>query len=139
MGVPASEVGYTSPTASRGDHENSYEHVVALEKKKKLFLTFTRTLSNVLNSCVTAFCIIYELMYPFLMLVSLNMNCTEITCPYVQSRSVFTGICFCVFISMAFSFCVFLQCTVSKIAFTFQMVIRVLQGILIRRLSCLLL
>ena len=31
MGVPDSEVGYTSPTARRGDHESSYEHVVALE------------------------------------------------------------------------------------------------------------
>ena len=33
MGVPTSEVGYTSATARRGDHESSYEHVVALEKK----------------------------------------------------------------------------------------------------------
>ena len=30
MGVPASEVGYTSATARRGDHKISYEHVVAL-------------------------------------------------------------------------------------------------------------
>jgi len=30
MGVPTSEVGYTSATARRGDHESSYEHVVAL-------------------------------------------------------------------------------------------------------------
>ena len=37
MGVPTSEVGYTSATASRGDHESSYEHVVALEKKKLSF------------------------------------------------------------------------------------------------------
>ena len=35
MGVPTSEVGYTSATARRGNHESSYEHVVALEKKKK--------------------------------------------------------------------------------------------------------
>ena len=34
MGAPTSEVGYTSATARRGDHESSYEHVVALEKKK---------------------------------------------------------------------------------------------------------
>ena len=33
MGVPASEVGYTSATARSGDHESSYEHVVALGKK----------------------------------------------------------------------------------------------------------
>ena len=33
MSVPTSEVGYTSATARRGDHESSYEHVVALEKK----------------------------------------------------------------------------------------------------------
>jgi len=33
MGVPTSEVGYTSATARRGDHESSHEHVVALEKK----------------------------------------------------------------------------------------------------------
>jgi len=32
MGVPTSEVGYTSATVRRGDHESSYEHVVALEK-----------------------------------------------------------------------------------------------------------
>jgi hypothetical protein len=32
MGVPSSEVGYTSATARRRDHESSYEHV-ALEKK----------------------------------------------------------------------------------------------------------
>ena len=35
MGAPTSEVGYTSATARRGDHESSYEHVVALEKKRK--------------------------------------------------------------------------------------------------------
>jgi len=34
MGVPTSEVGYTSAAARRGAHEISYEHVVALEKKK---------------------------------------------------------------------------------------------------------
>jgi len=42
MGVPISQVGYTSATARRGDHESSYEHVVALKKTlfqgiKKLF------------------------------------------------------------------------------------------------------
>ena len=33
MVVPTSEVGYTSATARMGDHESSYERVVALEKK----------------------------------------------------------------------------------------------------------
>jgi len=32
MGFPTSEVGYSSATARRGDHESSYEHVVVLEK-----------------------------------------------------------------------------------------------------------
>ena len=41
MGVPTSEVGYTSATARRGDHESSYEHVVALEKEKiKKYMSF---------------------------------------------------------------------------------------------------
>jgi hypothetical protein len=33
MGVPASEVGYTSATTRRGDHEVHKGHVVALGKK----------------------------------------------------------------------------------------------------------
>ena len=37
MGVPTSEVGYTSATARRGDQESSYEHVLALEKEKEMF------------------------------------------------------------------------------------------------------
>jgi hypothetical protein len=32
MGVPTSEVGYTSATTGRGDHEVYKGHVVALEK-----------------------------------------------------------------------------------------------------------
>jgi hypothetical protein len=36
MGVPTSEVGYTSATTGRGDHEVHKGHVVAL-KEKKLF------------------------------------------------------------------------------------------------------
>jgi hypothetical protein len=36
MGVPASEVGYTSATTGRGDHEVDKGHVVALAKKKFL-------------------------------------------------------------------------------------------------------
>jgi len=39
MGVPNSEVGYTSATARRGDHEISYEHVVAV--KKKLYFSYS--------------------------------------------------------------------------------------------------
>jgi hypothetical protein len=34
MGVPTSEVGYTSATTGRGDHEVHKGHVVALERKK---------------------------------------------------------------------------------------------------------
>ena len=43
MDVPAPEVGYNSATARRGDYESSYEHVVAVEKKKKpLQLGYTK-------------------------------------------------------------------------------------------------
>jgi hypothetical protein len=35
MGVPTSEVGYTSATTRRGDHEVHKRHVVELEKKRK--------------------------------------------------------------------------------------------------------
>jgi hypothetical protein len=35
MGVPTSEVSYTSATARMGDHKSSYEHVMAFEGKKK--------------------------------------------------------------------------------------------------------
>jgi hypothetical protein len=35
MGVPTSEVGYTSATAGRGDHEAHKGHVVVLEGRKK--------------------------------------------------------------------------------------------------------
>jgi hypothetical protein len=35
MGVPTLEVGYTSATTGRGDHEVHKGHVVALGKKKK--------------------------------------------------------------------------------------------------------
>jgi hypothetical protein len=37
MGVPALEVGYTSATTGRGDHEVHKGHVVALKKKRKKF------------------------------------------------------------------------------------------------------
>jgi hypothetical protein len=36
MDVPTSEVGYTSATTERGDHEVHKRHVVALGEKKKL-------------------------------------------------------------------------------------------------------
>ena len=49
MGVPASEVGYTSATARRGDHESSYEHVVALGGKKK-FSFLERQTSSFMKS-----------------------------------------------------------------------------------------
>jgi hypothetical protein len=39
MGVPTSEVGYTSATTWRGDHEVHKGHVVALAKKKKMTTT----------------------------------------------------------------------------------------------------
>jgi hypothetical protein len=35
VGVPTSEVGYTSATTGRGDHEVHKGHVVALEIKEK--------------------------------------------------------------------------------------------------------
>jgi hypothetical protein len=34
MGVPTSEVGYTSATTGRGDHEIHNGHVAVLKKKK---------------------------------------------------------------------------------------------------------
>jgi hypothetical protein len=36
MGVPTSEVGYTSATARRGDHEVHKGHVVALENNNNI-------------------------------------------------------------------------------------------------------
>ena len=47
MGVPTSEVSYTSATARRGDHESSYEHVVALERKKKYCKTDDKSTKEV--------------------------------------------------------------------------------------------
>jgi hypothetical protein len=35
MGIPNSEVGYTSATNGRGDHEIHKGHVVALEEEEK--------------------------------------------------------------------------------------------------------
>jgi hypothetical protein len=38
MGVPTSEVGSTSATTRRGDHEAHKGHVMALEKEKHFLL-----------------------------------------------------------------------------------------------------
>jgi ribosomal protein L34E len=46
MGIPTSEVGYTSATTGRGDHEVHKRHVVALEKK----ITSINTLREQKNS-----------------------------------------------------------------------------------------
>jgi hypothetical protein len=40
MVVPTSEVGYTSATTERGDHEVHKRHVVAMEKKIKPTYTY---------------------------------------------------------------------------------------------------
>jgi hypothetical protein len=39
MGVPTSEVSYTSATTRRGDYEVHKGHVVALDKKKFILLS----------------------------------------------------------------------------------------------------
>jgi hypothetical protein len=47
MGVPTSDVGYSSATNGRGDHEVHKGHVVALEKKiitKQLLITVTNAI-----------------------------------------------------------------------------------------------
>jgi hypothetical protein len=38
MGIPISEVGYTSATTVRGDHEVHKGHVVGLEKKIYIYI-----------------------------------------------------------------------------------------------------
>jgi hypothetical protein len=43
MGVPTSEVGYTSTTTGRGDHEVHKGHVVTLGEKKVLPLKMDLT------------------------------------------------------------------------------------------------
>jgi len=42
MGVPTSEVGYTSATARREEHESSYGHVVTLEGEKTYWIFGSR-------------------------------------------------------------------------------------------------
>jgi len=41
MGVPTSEVGYTSAMPRREDHEVRKGHVVALGEKRKIFIIYT--------------------------------------------------------------------------------------------------
>ena len=67
MGVPTSEVGYTSATARRGDHESSDEHVVALEREKTtgktivLYITSSNHHSKLmLQRMITEVIILYE-------------------------------------------------------------------------------
>jgi hypothetical protein len=50
MGVPTSEVGHTSATTGRGDHEAYKGHVVALDKKK---LSVNIILTNPVCVCYT--------------------------------------------------------------------------------------
>jgi hypothetical protein len=47
MDVPASEVGYTSTTTKRGDHEVHKGHVVALKKTLPLSGMITYKTSNI--------------------------------------------------------------------------------------------
>jgi hypothetical protein len=49
MGVPTSEVGYTSATAGRGDHEVYKGHVVALGKKNKVTYVSINKLTYLLH------------------------------------------------------------------------------------------
>jgi hypothetical protein len=48
MGVPDSDVGYTSALTGRGDHEVHKGHVVALEKNKIKFKNFKKYLGHYL-------------------------------------------------------------------------------------------
>jgi hypothetical protein len=50
MGVPTSEVGYTSATTGRGDHEVHKAHVVALEKKKAFCRLVSKREANYISS-----------------------------------------------------------------------------------------
>jgi hypothetical protein len=52
MGVSSSEVGYTSATAGRGDHEVQDGHVVALEKREEFRLGFVRFVVGVSFVCL---------------------------------------------------------------------------------------
>jgi hypothetical protein len=51
MGLPASEVGYTSATTGRGEHEVRKGHVVTLERKKiSLKKSNLRTPQNIISA-----------------------------------------------------------------------------------------
>jgi hypothetical protein len=58
MGVPTSEVGYTSATTGRGDHEVHKGHVVALAKKfdSKCEPSLSRLQSLIQENLYTAEC-----------------------------------------------------------------------------------
>jgi hypothetical protein len=51
MGVPTSEVGYTSATTGRGDHKVHHGHVVALDLKK-VFQTKITGYSPLATQCI---------------------------------------------------------------------------------------
>jgi hypothetical protein len=52
MGVPTSEVGYTSVTTGRGDHEIHKGHVVALAKKILLYKQHVRIKKDALFTSI---------------------------------------------------------------------------------------
>jgi hypothetical protein len=56
MGVPASEVGYTSATTGRGDHEVHKGHVVALKKSKYRMGLSKKTYSDLKNNFIVVLC-----------------------------------------------------------------------------------
>ena len=72
MGVPTSEVGYNSATARRGDHENSYEHVVALERERK-------------KPLCRVFTIIYDMMINLLTAIGLTPGGSSTVHIYTQT------------------------------------------------------
>jgi hypothetical protein len=51
MGVPVSEVGYTSATTGRGDHEVHKGHVMALEKKNICMIKRTVCAAQNVTGC----------------------------------------------------------------------------------------
>ena len=62
MGVLTSEVGYISATARRGDHESSYEHVVALEKKKHIQTWENCIMQTFIMFCTSSFIVVCDKM-----------------------------------------------------------------------------
>ena len=59
MGVPTSEVGYTSAAARRGDHESSYERVVALENIYIYFVDLASRYNSLLMTNLKHFSYIF--------------------------------------------------------------------------------